>query len=1182
MGTTVERGEGGDVEIVMKGDAKQSAAMKIKQLAPIRKEMMALFSLAPKNLRDVRSVVDCDDDGESHYGDDDSEGEETNQNVPQGVTFRYGEAVEFQPDSGVEDADNDVVGVVGVGLEAKGMDQAEESRVQEVWGWRIWLSSTDRMLRWRWRLIRIVIKHKRVLANCNLSLTLAFRFPVSADEFVPLDQVRSPRSGFPTMKKVIGQTVRDLKREVNKKVLKVPGIEQKVLDATSNEPWGPHGSLLADIAQATRNPHEYQMIMAVIWKRINDTGKNWRHVYKALTVLEYLVAHGSERVIDEIREHAYQISTLSDFQYIDSSGRDQGNNVRKKSQSLVVLVNDKERIIEVRQKAAANRDKFRNNAAGGMYRPGSYSSSGAYGQYGDRYDDDRYGSREEDRNGYGYGREREWSYRDDDRQSRDGDRYGRDYEERYGRDGYRDDDYRGRSRSVDYQHDSRSRSSDRDRYDDDGQHSSRGSNAKAEDQSLEARLEQKLSEQNMGAPPSYEEAVGESRSPVHSERDVETSATSAPRDSSPHVNDNLSQTPAPTGSSSVNNNPIEATTAASTAASGAQETEATDDFFDPRGPASAAPAIPAAPAAPATTNNIEMDLLGSLSDSFSSNALSLVPAESATAARDANAGSTASFAAPSSGSNNFNQPFEDPFGESPFKAFTSTETAPSHPQTYQSIEPSQSNGHNAETTSNFGFGDSISVVPYYAPVASDTQPFSTNSQFLSPDLSSPQQETDILADILPPAPLPEMTSQQNMSAPAFGHPSPSFPASSGQMASQPFSEPMGQFTQQGFSAATSQPAQTFPVPTDQLSQQPFSAPNGQPGQVQSSFSSPPSQYAQQPFSSHAGQPGLHAFSSSTGQHMQPPFASQGGQPAQSGGMYGGLHSQDGSTTMSPQSQNGYNGHMNSGNFLPQGSMAAFPSHMAPQAPTGQMSQSTNFPHHGGSTAQTTPHMSSQSPTHQASQFNSQSFIGQGNAAPFSSPITNQSLASNASQHTLSTGSNSLVSQPSKDKFETKSTVWADTLSRGLVNLNISGPKTNPLADIGVDFEAINRKEKRMEKPTTQAVTSTVTMGKAMGSGSGMGRAGAGALRPPPNPMMGSGMGMGNGPGVGMGMGGYGGMNTSMGMGMGMGGMGGMGMGQGFQMQPPTGYSPGSNMPGNYNNSMMGPGSYGQQPYGGYR
>jgi hypothetical protein len=30
--------------------------------------------------------------------------------------------------------------------------------------------------------------------------------------------------------------------------------------------------------------------------------------FQALTVLEYLVAHGSERAIDEIREHSYQIT----------------------------------------------------------------------------------------------------------------------------------------------------------------------------------------------------------------------------------------------------------------------------------------------------------------------------------------------------------------------------------------------------------------------------------------------------------------------------------------------------------------------------------------------------------------------------------------------------------------------------------------------------------------------------------------------------------------------------------------------------------------------------------------------------------------------------------------------------------------------------------------------------------
>jgi hypothetical protein len=89
----------------------------------------------------------------------------------------------------------------------------------------------------------------------------------------------------------------------------------QVLEATSNEPWGPHGTIMADIAQATRNFNDYHLIMAILYKRLNDTGRNWRHVYKSLTVLEYLVANGSERVIDELREHTYhiQVSQLTPY-----------------------------------------------------------------------------------------------------------------------------------------------------------------------------------------------------------------------------------------------------------------------------------------------------------------------------------------------------------------------------------------------------------------------------------------------------------------------------------------------------------------------------------------------------------------------------------------------------------------------------------------------------------------------------------------------------------------------------------------------------------------------------------------------------------------------------------------------------------------------------------------------------
>ncbi|KAJ7520129.1 hypothetical protein O6H91_20G068000 [Diphasiastrum complanatum] len=162
------------------------------------------------------------------------------------------------------------------------------------------------------------------------------------------------------LKKVFDQTVRELKREVSKKVLRVPEIETKVLEATSNEPWGPHGALMADIAEATYTDNELHMIMPILWKRLRDTGKNWRHVYKGLIVLEFLLANGAPEVIDEMRDHhVFQIQPLTKFYYIEQpSGKDFGMNVRRKAESLLVLLNDKHKIAEARCKASATKDKF--------------------------------------------------------------------------------------------------------------------------------------------------------------------------------------------------------------------------------------------------------------------------------------------------------------------------------------------------------------------------------------------------------------------------------------------------------------------------------------------------------------------------------------------------------------------------------------------------------------------------------------------------------------------------------------------------------------------------------------------------------------------------------------------------------------------------------------------------------
>ncbi|XP_058091356.1 clathrin interactor EPSIN 1-like isoform X2 [Magnolia sinica] len=226
--------------------------------------------------------------------------------------------------------------------------------------------------------------------------------------------------------KVVDQAVREIKREVNMKVLKVPEIEQKVLDATSNEPWGPHGSALAEIAQATKKFTECQMVMNVLWTRLTDTGRNWRHVYKALAVIEYLVANGSERAVDDILEHTFQISSISGFEYVEPNGKDMGINVRKKVETILALLNSKDKIQEVRNKAAANRDKYFGLSSNGITNKSSSASHGSSSFYRDDNYGGLSGAREGEtfKDGYKsrdrYGDETDWNHGDRDGFNKDG------------------------------------------------------------------------------------------------------------------------------------------------------------------------------------------------------------------------------------------------------------------------------------------------------------------------------------------------------------------------------------------------------------------------------------------------------------------------------------------------------------------------------------------------------------------------------------------------------------------------------------------------------------------------------------------------------------------------------------------------------------------------------------------
>lgn len=59
-------------------------------------------------------------------------------------------------------------------------------------------------------------------------------------------------------------------------------------------------------------------------KRLNDKGKNWRHVLKSLKVLDYCLHEGSELAVTWARKNVYIIKTLREFQYVDEESRDVG------------------------------------------------------------------------------------------------------------------------------------------------------------------------------------------------------------------------------------------------------------------------------------------------------------------------------------------------------------------------------------------------------------------------------------------------------------------------------------------------------------------------------------------------------------------------------------------------------------------------------------------------------------------------------------------------------------------------------------------------------------------------------------------------------------------------------------------------------------------------------------------
>ncbi|KAI0754529.1 hypothetical protein C8Q80DRAFT_1117209 [Daedaleopsis nitida] len=221
-------------------------------------------------------------------------------------------------------------------------------------------------------------------------------------------------------------TMYDIKSMYNQAknvVFNVSEMEAKVRDATNDEPWGASSTLMQEIAQGTFNFQNFNEIMPAIYSRFMEKeARQWRQIYKALQLLEYLVKNGSERVVDDARSHIGTMKMLRNFYYVDEKGKDQGINevecgtVRNRSKELVDLLGDVEKIRGERRKAKATKHKYTgtgNDAmsftSGGSRYGGfgsdslGYGGGGSYSGGSGSYDGGSYSGREQDYDSYGSG-----------------------------------------------------------------------------------------------------------------------------------------------------------------------------------------------------------------------------------------------------------------------------------------------------------------------------------------------------------------------------------------------------------------------------------------------------------------------------------------------------------------------------------------------------------------------------------------------------------------------------------------------------------------------------------------------------------------------------------------------------------------------------------------------------------
>jgi epsin len=165
-------------------------------------------------------------------------------------------------------------------------------------------------------------------------------------------------------------------------------VEARVYEALSHKNWGTSSTLLNEIARDTYDYDRFPVVSRLMWEALeNQRPAAWRVVFKGLTMLEHMVKNGSERCVDDARNHGHVLRSLQQFNYYEGT-IDRGLGVREKSKQMLEILGDDDSIREERQKARKLREKFGGKlsaaAGGGGGGEGGGGGNSSYGGYGNQ------------------------------------------------------------------------------------------------------------------------------------------------------------------------------------------------------------------------------------------------------------------------------------------------------------------------------------------------------------------------------------------------------------------------------------------------------------------------------------------------------------------------------------------------------------------------------------------------------------------------------------------------------------------------------------------------------------------------------------------------------------------------------------------------------------------------------